>query len=209
MLIVVGCGGGSEGGTKGGSESATASEGAAPSTEQSASAAKGKPEGGLTAQQRAHARVASLTLESPVAQRVAGSVEQLPATYTCDGKNDPPALRWRGIPAGTSELMLFAMNVQPVREKLFFDWTVAGLDPRLDGLEAGRLPSGAVVGRNGFGETGYSICPMGKAETYVFALYALPRKLSLRRGFDPQVARKDVLGLAGSTGLLAVSYARR
>ena len=38
-------------------------------------------------------------------------------------------------------------------------------------------------GTNGFGNRGYEICPSGSGETYVFALYALPRSLSPRPGF--------------------------
>ena len=147
-----------------------------------------------------------MTLESPNLVAGAGSVRQLPAKYTCDGTNTWPTLHWKGTPAGTAELALFAMNVQPVGGKLFFDWAVAGLDPGLEEIEAGKLPKGAVVGRNSFGQNGYSICPGGQGEIYVFALYALPKKLAANRGFDPRDQRKAVLDVSGNAGLLAMSY---
>ena len=50
------------------------------------------------------------------------------------------------MPAGTAELVLYVMNVQPVEDRLFVDWAVAGIDPSLEGIEAGELPKGAVVG---------------------------------------------------------------
>jgi phosphatidylethanolamine-binding protein (PEBP) family uncharacterized protein len=138
-----------------------------------------------------------------------GSDGALPAPYTCDGKDSWPQLDWQGVPPGTEELVLFAMNAQPVGGKLFFDWAVAGLDPSLQGLEAGKLPKGAVIGTNSFGKSDYEICPpAGQAETYVFALYALPKRLSPAKGFDPHALREAALGASGNAGLLAVSYAR-
>ena len=105
-----------------------------------------------------------MSLESPSSQASSGGPQALPAEYTCDGKGTSPALRWQGVPPGTAELVLFAMNIQPVEGKLFFDWAVAGLSPELEEIEAGKLPKGAVVGRNSFGKTGYEICPEGGAK---------------------------------------------
>jgi phosphatidylethanolamine-binding protein (PEBP) family uncharacterized protein len=169
---------------------------------------KGEPEPGITAQQRREATVASMTLESPSSQASGGGPQTLSAEYTCDGKSTSPALRWQGVPSGTAELVLFAMNIQPVEGKLFFDWAVAGLSPELEEIEAGKLPKGAVVGRNGFGKNGYEICPEGAGETYMFTLFALPQKLSPGQGFEPVALRKAVAGVPGDVGLLALSYAR-
>jgi phosphatidylethanolamine-binding protein (PEBP) family uncharacterized protein len=169
---------------------------------------KGEPEPGITPQQRQEATVASMALESPSSQASSAGPQALPATYTCDGKGTSPALRWHGVPQGTAELVILTMNVQPVEEKLFFDWAVAGLSPDLTEVEAGKLPRGAIVGRNGFGKAGYEICPPGGAETYMFTVFALPRKLSPNQGFDPSALRKEVLNISGNVGLLALSYTR-
>jgi phosphatidylethanolamine-binding protein (PEBP) family uncharacterized protein len=166
---------------------------------------KGAPEPGITPQQRKEVTVASMALESPSSQGASGGPQTLPAEFTCDGKNTSPALRWQGVPPGTAELALFAMNVQPVGGKLFFDWAVAGLSPDLEEFEAGKVPRGAVVGRNSFGKNGYEICPEG-AETYIFALFALPQKLSPSQGFDPLALRKAAIDLHGNVGLLALNY---
>ena len=168
----------------------------------------GAPEPGITPEQRRDATVASMTLQSPSGQSSSGGPQALPAEYTCDGKSTSPALRWQGVPQGTAELVLFAMNVQPVEGKLFFDWAVAGLSPELEEIEAGKLPKGAVAGRNGFGKAGYEICPEGAGETYVFTLFALPEKLSPSQGFEPMALRKAVAEASGSAGLLALSYTR-
>lgn len=171
-------------------------------------APKGPTEQAPTPEQVAHATVADMSLESPAIVASGGSPGRLAASYTCDGKDSWPALRWGGVPAGTAELALFAMNVQPVEEQLFVDWAVAGLDPGLEEVKAGELPSGATVGTNGFGKRGYSVCPSGAGEIYMFALYALPQSLSPEKGFDARQMRKEILGVSGNVGLLPAVYER-
>lgn len=170
---------------------------------------KGEPEKAATPAEQAQATVADIALASPELQSAEGATASLSAANSCDGKNTPPTLLWKGIPQGTAELALFAMNVQPVEGKLFFDWAVAGIDPSLEGIEAGRLPKGAVTGTNSFGKVGYEICPPpGSAETYVFALFALPKRLPAAKGFDPRALRDRILGLSGKVGLMAAAYSR-
>jgi hypothetical protein len=149
-----------------------------------------------------------MSLQSPAILAANGSPGRIAATYTCDGKDSWPELHWSGVPAGTAELILYAMNVQPVEEKLFVDWAVAGLDPSLEGIEAGKLPKGAVIGTNGFGKSAYSLCPSGGGEIYMFALYALPQRLSPPRGFDAREFRKEILATSGNVGLLPAVYER-
>jgi phosphatidylethanolamine-binding protein (PEBP) family uncharacterized protein len=168
----------------------------------------GAPAPTISPEQRKEATVADINLESPSSLSSAAGPPALPAQYTCDGKSTSPALRWQGVPEGTTELALFAMNIRPVEGKLFFDWAVAGLSPELEEIKAGELPKGAVVGRNSFGKTGYEICPEGGGETYMFTLFALPKSLSPAEGFDPLALRKTVLDSSGNVGLLALSYAR-
>ena len=171
---------------------------------------KGSPEPAATPAERAEATIANITLSSPALATSPSDPEAtLPSTYTCDGKDVSLPLTWRGVPAATAELALFVINIAPVEGALFFDWAVAGLNPSLEGLEAGQLPKDAILGRNSFGKEDYSICPSsGKPETYIFALYALPKSLSPSQGFDPATLRKQILALAGNAGLMAVSYAR-
>jgi phosphatidylethanolamine-binding protein (PEBP) family uncharacterized protein len=149
-----------------------------------------------------------MRLHSPSVPPSSGGPGPLPARYTCDGTSTSPALHWQGVPEGTAELVLFAMNVQPVQGKLFFNWAVGGISPTLEGIKAGQLPKGAVTGRNSFGKVGYELCPEGSSETYIFALFAVPKKLSLSRGFDPLALRKEVTDTSRDVGLLAVSYTR-
>lgn len=150
----------------------------------------------------ANSTIADISLESP-GLGGEGAIA-LPSRYTCEGEGSWPELRWSGVPADTKELILLVMALEPVGGELSYSWAVAGLDPGLEGIEAGKLPKGAIVGQNSFGKAGYEICPQGKAETYVFALYALPRALSPKRGFDPDPLRDQVLDVSGNVGLMAV-----
>jgi phosphatidylethanolamine-binding protein (PEBP) family uncharacterized protein len=128
---------------------------------------------------------------------------------TCDGAERSPALRWSGVPADAAELAVFIVNLRPVNHKLLVDWSVAGLSPKLHGLEAGKLPAGAIVGRNGVGRTGYSLCPHGGArEEYVFAIYAPTKRSTAKRGFEPIALRSQILQSSSGDGILIAGYRR-
>lgn len=168
---------------------------------------KGKPEPGLTAKQEAQATTADMILYSP--DLPSGPTAPLAPSFSCDGKDSWPRFSWHGVPSDSKELVLLGMNSQPVGEKVFFDWAVARIDPSLTGLEAGKLPKGAVTGRNSFGHVGYELCPPpGSRETYIFMLYALPKALTPAKGFEPLALREATLAVSGHAGLMAVSYAR-
>lgn len=154
-----------------------------------------------TAAQRARADVADVALEVPGRKAGVGKVISLPSRYTCRGVDESPPLRWRGVPAGTKELILFAMNLRPAEGRLFFDWAVAGIDPKLESLSPGSLPPGAIPGRASTGKRSYSMCPSGK-ETVAFALYAVPKQLGAKPGFEPAALRERAMNASHNVGLL-------
>ncbi len=78
----------------------------------------------------------------------------IPERYARQGSNVPPPLQWSGVPAGTRELALVVQDPDAPRGP-FVHWIVAGLPPTAEGVDGGELPSGAVEGRNDFGEVGY------------------------------------------------------
>lgn len=201
-------GNGSSAGKDSAQTPASAAQGGGGKHGQPIAAPKGPREREATPQERAEATVASIALSSPALTPGPESKLMLPAPYTCDGRDSWPAFEWSGVPAGTAQLDLFVMNLAAVNEKVFFDWAVAGIAPELTSLEAGKLPKGTVVGENSFGKRGYSICPPGKEETYIVALYALPEALPAKPGFEPLARREAILGQAGNVGLLAPTYAR-
>lgn len=137
-------------------------------------------------------------------------LDPLPAHYTCDGANVSPPLSWGHLPSNTAEVDLFLFNLAPVNGKLFASWAVAGLSPKLSGVSAGRLPAGAIVGRNSYGQVGYSVCPpKGPAVRFAFLVYALPKKIPMETGFNAEALREKALHTAESAGLLGASYKRQ
>ncbi len=170
--------------------------------------ANSQPAPKLSPSERAHVSVADITLSSPAIKQIRlASASNLAQRYTCRGTDESPPLHWTNPPAGTKELALFVISTHPVGGKLFFDWAIAGLSPSLHGLGNGAKSAGMVVGRNGYGNAAYSICPAnGTRESYVFALYALPRSLAPKANFDPATLRQQAIGLARHTGLLVGTY---
>jgi|ERR1700723_183161 len=166
------------------------------------------PEPKLTASEKASLPVTDILLSSTaIASRRGSSTYTIARQYTCGGSNTSLPLHWSGVPKNTSELVLFAISSTPVQGKLYFDWALAGLNPSLKGLQAGQLPPGAVVGRNSERHDSYSICPhTGKPENYIFILYALPKSLTPKPGFDPTTLRLQAKQVARHTGLLVGDY---
>jgi phosphatidylethanolamine-binding protein (PEBP) family uncharacterized protein len=111
---------------------------------------------------------------------------QLPARYTCYGSSESPAVQWGPVPPGTTEIAVFVANLIPVHGKVVFDWAVTGLKPEVHQIAAGKLPAGAIVGRNGYGKTGYTMClPKGhREEGAILDLFALSRPLGTKPGFS-------------------------
>lgn len=128
--------------------------------------------------------------------------------YTCDGADMPLPVRWSGTPSGTAELAIFVVNLQPIHGRLFFDWAVAGISATSHGISASRLPPGAIVGRNSFGNVGYSICPAKGTgeEHYVVRVVALPRPLAASPGFDAEAVYREAERSAKVVGLGGGAY---
>jgi phosphatidylethanolamine-binding protein (PEBP) family uncharacterized protein len=162
----------------------------------------------LTPAEKSALPVGDITLSSSGIARAARlGASTIARQYTCQGADESPPLQWSGVPAGTSELALFAIASKPVGGKLVYAWAVAGISPTITGVPAGQTPAGAVVGRNSSGQARYSLCPTGgNRETYVFIMFALPRSVSPKPGFEPTALRAQALALSRHTGLLVGSY---
>ena len=137
----------------------------------------------------------------------------IPARYTCGGADVSPPLEWSAIPKGTKELALFiGVSKEPEpRGGRLIAWAVAGLSPTLRRLASGRLPPGAIVGRNGLGQTRYTVCPRvkGTKHYYLIALYGLTSPIAARPGFDGHALRAQAERQAAYLGLGEFSYVRR
>jgi phosphatidylethanolamine-binding protein (PEBP) family uncharacterized protein len=183
LLVLAGCG---SSGSK--AESTTASTATSSSSQSTTAPASTSTEASATTSTTSTSAAAPLppfTVSFPAfASGAAGAAPPLPARYTCDGADLSPAVNWSNVPRGTKELALFiAHSVQKGTNTT--NWAVVGLKPTLTGIAAGKLPAGAIVGRNGSGKLGYSICPAkGSSTLFGVALYALPHHVAVKQGFN-------------------------
>jgi Raf kinase inhibitor-like YbhB/YbcL family protein len=93
----------------------------------------------------------------------------IPKTYTCEGRNVSPALRWTAPPRGTRAFGVTMVDT----DAHFTHWLAWGLAPSARGIAAGHHPPHE--GTNSFGKRGYDgpCPPAGPAHHYVFRVYAL------------------------------------
>jgi Raf kinase inhibitor-like YbhB/YbcL family protein len=105
----------------------------------------------------------------------------IPKRFACDGADVSPPLRWTAPPQRTRSLAL-RLDDPDAPGGTFTHWTLWNLRVGMRSLPVGvRLTT---QGRNTFGRIGYGgpCPPPGKRHRYVFRLYALDRRLVLRRG---------------------------
>jgi phosphatidylethanolamine-binding protein (PEBP) family uncharacterized protein len=201
-LALAGCGGSSSTQSSSSSSSSTTAASATPTSSTASATTTATTTSSTTTSEKAP------NLDIQMAGAI--KLDPISAHYTCDGADVSPPISWSHVPSNTVEIDLFLFNLAPVHNKLYADWAVAGLSPKLRGLSAGQLPPGAIVGRNSRGQTTYSLCPpKGPLVRYAFLMYALPKKIPVSPGFNTETLREKALHTAESAGLLGLSYKRR
>ena len=165
----------------------------------------GAPQAATTPTTAARTSVpASISLTSPVLAQG----RPVPRRFTCDGLDDPPPLRWSGVPPGTAELALL-LEDQTARGESggpFVHWILFGIPP-----SATQVPRGGTNGTNDFHQLTYGgPCPPDNdpAHRYVFTLYALRAPLDLPKGAPPADVRAAIGRAASAQGRLTVTYTR-
>jgi Raf kinase inhibitor-like YbhB/YbcL family protein len=145
----------------------------------------------------------SLVVSSP-AFADAGDI---PRRYTCDGEDVSPPLSLQSVPTGTVELALL-MTDPDAPSGNFVHWVGWGIDPARGALAEGEEPPG--VGTNGFGRRGYGgpCPPQGESHRYVFAAFALSRRLDLAAGASADDLRRAITDSVLDEGRLVGRYAR-
>ena len=100
---------------------------------------------------------------------------QIPADFTCSGKNINPELLISGVPEGTKNLMLIVDDPDASRGITFNHWFMWNILPDTKTIPENSIPSGAVQGKNDAGIYGYTgpCPPPGKSHHYRFKLFAL------------------------------------
>lgn len=123
--------------------------------------------------------------------------------FTCDGEDRSPLLIWSTPPVGTVELALLVTDDDAGG---FVHWAVAGIPATAGEVGEGAQITGAIEGRNGFGNPGWGgpCPPAGAPHTYRFSLYALSQQAELPDEFTGDdlaaVATAANIGVAESTG---------
>jgi Raf kinase inhibitor-like YbhB/YbcL family protein len=107
---------------------------------------------------------------------------EIPAKYTCDGKDVSPPLAWSNLPAGTKSIALIVDDPDapdPAAPKMtWVHWVLynipAGATGLPEGVKPGELPKGTKEGLNDWKRTGYGgPCPPVGRHRYFHKLYAL------------------------------------
>jgi Raf kinase inhibitor-like YbhB/YbcL family protein len=107
---------------------------------------------------------------------------EIPAKYTCDGKDVSPPLAWSGLPAGTKSLALIMDDPDapdPAAPKMtWVHWVLYNIPLDATGLpegvKSGELPKGTKEGLNDWRRPGYGgPCPPIGRHRYFHKLYAL------------------------------------
>jgi Raf kinase inhibitor-like YbhB/YbcL family protein len=125
---------------------------------------------------------------------------QIPARFTCDGRDDSPALRWSDVPDGVKSFVLI-VDDPDAPGGTFVHWVLYDLPPEARALTEGIPPRGSVAGGgtqglNDFGRVGYDgpCPPAGPAHRYVFTLSALDTRLGLARGQRAAAVQRAMQG---------------
>ena len=120
--------------------------------------------------------------------------DPIPAVYTCRGRDVSPDMAWRGIPGGTSALVLL---VDDPDAGYWVHWSVLDLAGSNGGLARGIAPTTnpPQQGTNSFSRVGYGgPCPPSGTHHYLFTLYALAAPLGLPGHPDGGTVRAALQG---------------
>ena len=133
--------------------------------------------------------------------------ESIPARYTCGGRDVSPPLRWSHVPQSAHTLAL-RVDDPDAPGGTFTHWTLWNLPASKTGIFANA--KWLFVGTNSFGRIGYSgpCPPAGPAHHYIFHLYALDRRLTLRPGATAGQFAAAVRGHVVASAKLVGLYGR-
>lgn len=117
--------------------------------------------------------------------------EKIPRKYGYTNDNINPPLKISGVPKETESLVLIMDDPDAMEPagKVWDHWVLWNISPDIELIREGKAPLGAEEGQNDYKKIGYGgPNPPDKEHTYIFKLYALDRKLELKKG----ATKKDV-----------------
>ena len=133
----------------------------------------------------------------------------IPEKFSKNGQNVSPGLRIEGAAAEAKSLLLIVDDPDaPIG--LFTHWLVWNIDPKVTDIAEGNAPSGAVQGRNDFGESGYGgPQPPSGTHRYYFKIFALNRRLDLKSGAKRRDVDAAIKGHVIAQGQLVGRYSKK
>lgn len=122
----------------------------------------------------------------------------IPQTYTCQGENINPPLKFSDIPENTISLALVVDDPDAATDpkgsgSVFTHWLVWNIDPQIRSIEENSDMEGLTQGFNGRGGLGYTgPCPPTGVHRYRFKLYALNGKLSVSQNITREELEMEI-----------------
>ncbi len=109
--------------------------------------------------------------------------KNIPALYTCDGKDISPALSWQDEPDNTKSYILI-MSDPDAPSGIWYHWLVFNIPRKVHGIAEGGYIKDSLTGVNSWGKPQYNgpCPPIGSSHHYIFDLYALDVMLSVPTG---------------------------
>ncbi|MCW3127691.1 MAG: Phospholipid-binding protein [Bacteroidetes bacterium] len=145
----------------------------------------------------------SITISSPAFSNNGN----IPAQYTCEGKNINPAIQIGTVPKETKSLTLIVDD--PDADKgVITHWVAWNIDPATSKIEENSKPG--IQGKNEKGELGYmGPCPATGMHHYYFKVYALDKKLDLKAGASKAEVLNAINGHILAEGELVGLYQKK
>jgi Raf kinase inhibitor-like YbhB/YbcL family protein len=134
----------------------------------------------------------------------------IPRTFTCDGADVSPPLRFTGVPRRAAALAVIVADPD-APGGTFVHWVAFDIPATARALPQGSLPAGSVQGRNSFGAARYAgPCPPkgDRPHRYVFTLYALSRRVALPSSAPSAQLEAAIARRAIASGQLVGHYGR-
>lgn len=123
--------------------------------------------------------------------------------FTCEGSKLSPSFDIAGLPEGT---VTWGLSIVDQTAGNAVHWVAANIDPAINHVDAGVVPTGAVQSLNRVNKVGYAApCPkVGEPHTYILTVYAVSQQLEVTDGMDSETMLTSLE--AGSIGITSTIF---